>query len=282
MVFTNVQNMIIRNIRFIPTRDTGISKPEGGCSSSDVDYCDWNASFDAMTIQHGVSGVWIDHCEFTDGSNYDGVNPFKSQYKQYDGLLDIKKGADLITISYSKFYNHDKNMLVGANDGDSGDYRITFYRNHFQYIGQRSPRVRFGKVHAVNTLFENHLKSHEGQKYYHQYALGLGYKGQIYSEYNVFDVPGIRPADILGVGFDNWSQYFTDVGSWLNDTPVDLNSAAEKVINAREAQEKQGLSYLGRATWKPSDFYDYPVITNAEQVRNIVKTNAGVGIVNPR
>lgn len=282
VVFTDVENLIIRNLRFIPTRDSGLSSnPECSPTTTDTDYCDWNASYDAMTIQNGVYGVWIDHCEFTDGPNYDGINPFKSQYKQYDGLLDIKKGADFITISYTKFYNHDKNMLIGSNDSDSGEYRITFFRNYFQYIGQRSPRIRFGRVHIVNTVYENHLKVAENQKYYHQYAIGLGHLSQAYSEYNVFDVPGAQADDLLGVGFDSWSQYFTDVGSWLNDVPVDLNAAAERVINAQEAEQNEGLDYIGPVNWNPRSFYNYPVLTDPDQIRNIVKSSAGAGKISP-
>ena len=54
--------------------------------AGDYDSNDW----DFVTIGDGggvTSGIWVDHCTFT---------------KSYDGVLDIKKGASAITISWSE------------------------------------------------------------------------------------------------------------------------------------------------------------------------------------
>ena len=38
----------------------------------------------------------------------------------HDGLLDIIRGSDLLTISYNHFKNHDKGLLIGNSDSRAG------------------------------------------------------------------------------------------------------------------------------------------------------------------
>ncbi len=76
----NGTNLILRNLRF----DELWEWDEGTRGAYDAN--DW----DFVTIGDGggvTSGIWVDHCTFT---------------KAYDGVLDIKKGASAITISWSE------------------------------------------------------------------------------------------------------------------------------------------------------------------------------------
>jgi pectate lyase len=76
----NGTNLILRNLKF----DELWEWDEGTRGAYDTN--DW----DFVTIGDGggvTSGVWVDHCTFT---------------KAYDGVLDIKKGASNITISWSE------------------------------------------------------------------------------------------------------------------------------------------------------------------------------------
>ncbi len=75
----NGTNLILRNLRF----DELWEWDEG--TRGDYDSNDW----DFVTIGDGggvTSGIWVDHCTFT---------------KAYDGVLDIKRGASAITMSWS-------------------------------------------------------------------------------------------------------------------------------------------------------------------------------------
>ncbi|HEX5160968.1 MAG TPA: chitobiase/beta-hexosaminidase C-terminal domain-containing protein [Steroidobacteraceae bacterium] len=75
----NGTNLILRNLRF----DELWEWDEG--TRGDYDSNDW----DFVTIGDGggvTSGIWVDHCTFT---------------KAYDGVLDIKRGASRITVSWS-------------------------------------------------------------------------------------------------------------------------------------------------------------------------------------
>lgn len=271
------KNIIVRNIRFISGKDTGWAYESfSKCTYVDKDFCPSNADPDSLTLQ-GTTRAWVDHNEFTDGADFNGVNSNKAFYKMYDGLVDIKKGADFITLSYNKFSNHDKSILIGANDSIDGEYRITFYRNWFQYTGQRTPRVRNGQVHILNNVYEGVKRTTEDRPYHMTYVIGLGFNGKAFSERNAFDIQGASATQLLSANFDEWSQYFTDVGSWLNGSPVDLNAAAAEVINAQNTAEKANKPFLGPVTWAPGDHYGYSPVTNVEQLRQVVKNNSGVG-----
>lgn len=270
------KNIIVRNLRFVSGKDTGWAYESfSKCTYVDKDFCASNADPDSLTLQ-GVQRAWVDHCEFTDGADFNGVNPNKAFYKMYDGLLDIKKGSDFITLSYNKFSNHDKSMLIGSSDVNDGEYRITFYRNWFSYTGQRTPRIRNGQVHILNNLYEGVKRTTEDRPYHMTYALGLGFNGKAYSEHNAFDIQGAAATDLVSANFDAWSQYFTDVGSWLNGAPVDLNAAAASVINAKNIAENDTKPFLGPVTWSPRDHYAYTPLTTVDEVRALVKANAGV------
>jgi pectate lyase len=73
-------NLILRNLKFDELWEWDEA------SKGDYDSNDW----DFVTIGDGggvTSGIWVDHCTFT---------------KSYDGVLDIKKGASAVTISWSE------------------------------------------------------------------------------------------------------------------------------------------------------------------------------------
>lgn len=103
-----------------------------------------NASDDSINVQYSTN-VWIDHNDLSAG---------------YDGLVDIKRASDYITVSWNKVHDHDKDMLLGHSDDnsseDSGKLRVTYVHNWFNGTVQRNPRVRFGNpVHVLNNYFYN-------------------------------------------------------------------------------------------------------------------------------
>jgi pectate lyase len=103
---------------------------------------------DAVQINR-ASNVWVDHCEFYSdrehGKDY------------YDGLLDIKNEASFITISWSKFHDHYKTILISSNDQSPQDSvtRVTFHHNYFYNCGSRLPSIRFGTAHIFNNYYKN-------------------------------------------------------------------------------------------------------------------------------
>ncbi|MCE5186939.1 MAG: carbohydrate-binding protein [Planctomycetaceae bacterium] len=103
---------------------------------------------DCITID-GVTNIWIDHCTFTDAG---------------DGAVDIKNGADYVTVSWCKFQypsstEHTFCNLIGHSDDnadkDMGRLRVTFHHNWYSTLcHERMPSVRFGKAHIYNTYFD--------------------------------------------------------------------------------------------------------------------------------
>ncbi|MEU8118414.1 right-handed parallel beta-helix repeat-containing protein [Spirillospora sp. NPDC049024] len=101
------------------------------------------ASDDAINVQYSTN-VWIDHNDLSDG---------------YDGLTDIKRASDYITVSWNHYHDHDKTALLGHSDGNGGEdlghLRVTYVHNWFDGTNQRHPRVRFANpVHVFNNYYK--------------------------------------------------------------------------------------------------------------------------------
>jgi pectate lyase len=126
-------NIIIRNLKF---RDLWVLDPSGNYDTYGWDY---------VSIESGSHHVWVDHCDFE---------------QAYDGLVDIKGGADFVTVSWNVFRLQKKGHLVGASDNaagtDRGHFNVTFHHNWYDRVDERLPRMRFGNAHVFN-LFCNDL-----------------------------------------------------------------------------------------------------------------------------
>lgn len=186
-----VDNVIIRNIRFEDAADCFPQwDPTDGADGN------WNSLYDNISVT-GSTHVWIDHNTFTDGANPDSSQPvyFGRPYQVHDGELDITHASDLVTVSWNRFADHDKTMLIGSTNNpanDSGKLNVTVHHNHFSNTLQRLPRVRFGKVHVYNNLYD--IPDPET----FIYALGVGVQSQIYAEANYFRLGrGVEPATLL-------------------------------------------------------------------------------------
>jgi pectate lyase len=113
------RNVIIRNLTFTGSGD------------------------DAVNIEESARNIWIDHNDLSGA---------------YDGLVDIKRGTDFVTVSWNRFHRQDKTALLGHSDDngaqDRGHLRVTYVHNWFQGTGQRHPRVRFANpVHVLNNYY---------------------------------------------------------------------------------------------------------------------------------
>lgn len=105
---------------------------------------------DVINVQNGSHHIWFNHLDISDGG---------------DGNLDIKQGADYITVSWCKFYytdsSHDHRLSCligsGAGDHDDTDYNklhITYHHNWFDdYVSARMPRIMYGRGHVYNNYY---------------------------------------------------------------------------------------------------------------------------------
>ncbi|MGX4594359.1 pectate lyase family protein [Leuconostoc sp. JNUCC 76] len=217
----NGSNVIVRNITFENAYDYFPQwDPTDGTSGN------WNSQYDNLTVTGG-SNVWVDHNQFSDGSQTDNKNGsyYGREYQHHDGLVDIVNGANNVTLSYNQLQNHDKSMNIGNSDSktsDLGKLQVTMHHNHFDNLIQRQPRVRFGKVHIYN----NYYSATDSSIYKFMYAFGLGKQSRVYAQNNTFDVPTASINDIAKVfGGKN----FTDNGNLLNGKQVEGISKLNKL-----------------------------------------------------
>lgn len=182
---SGVKNVILRNLT--------IEGP--GACDNDCGTAGENRQ-DNITIVNGTTNVWLDHLEILDGE---------------DGNTDITKKSDFITVSNVKFRYTDKsypsgtsgkshrfcNLLGGSDNPDkegADNLSVTFYRTWWgEGVAERQPRVRFGKVHVANCLFDS---KDPGQTH----NIRAGFKANLLIENNAF-IGQKKPIDLYNNDF---------------------------------------------------------------------------------
>jgi pectate lyase len=128
----------------LPVSDSVTSPPANAVHNVIVRNLNFrNAPDDAINVQMFSHHIWIDH---------------NSLSQSFDGLIDVKRGSDYVTVSWNHTFQHTKNMLLGHDDNagaqDIGHLRVTYHHNWFDRTPQRNPRVRFGEpVHVFNNYY---------------------------------------------------------------------------------------------------------------------------------
>jgi pectin methylesterase-like acyl-CoA thioesterase len=169
--------------------------------------------------------VWVDHNLFTDAPVTDDQLPIENGMRKqcHDGALDIGNASDYVTVSYNRFMQHEKNMLIGSGDdatGDEGHLRVTIHHNIFEDVAERSPRVRYGRVHVYNNLYLGD-RGKDKAAYRHGYSIGVGHQSRILSERNVFEVAGAKECRaVIRKPSANAPGDLRDRGSLLNGAPA--------------------------------------------------------------
>ncbi|GAA3793000.1 pectate lyase [Streptomyces coacervatus] len=255
----NANNVIIRNLDLRDAYDCfPVWQPNTGGLG------DWKTTYDNIWLT-GATHVWIDHITASDKGHPDAKEPtyFARNYLRHDGLLDITNGSDLVTVSWSRFADHDKAMLIGNSDsatGDRGKLRVTLHHNQFESVVQRAPRVRFGQVH----VYDNRYVVPEGAEY--RYSLGVSTESAIYAENNAFHTPGhVEAADLV----KSWNgTALHQTGTLFNGWPVDLLA----VYNAYNSGSERDLT--ADVGWTPTL---HTKIDSAEAADREVARGAGAG-----
>eukprot|EP00942_MAST-04A_sp_MAST-4A-sp1_P007548 g7548.t1 len=186
---------------------------------------------DAIQVYGQYERIWIHRCSL---SNY------------RDGLIDLTGGATDITVSWNKFSNHNKVMLIGwgVEDTATKNTRVTIHHNWFYKTNQRHPRVRYAKVHLYNNYYEK----------WGFYAVACSQESECYSEKNLYKAGGDKKKAIeTKAGDDN--------------KHGKVESHGDKFENGAEKDIKGSV-------FKPSDFYGYSA-ESTSGLANRVTNKAG-------
>jgi pectate lyase len=254
----------------------------------------WNTEYDSISVMN-AEAVWI--------------NEPTQKTAHHDGHVDVTLLATKVTISNNHFMSHDKGNLLGGSDVANlvpgygpGKIDVTFFGNYYQNMIQRMPRVRFGRVHAYNNVYDaNRLASFV-------YRLGdawaTGTAAKLVTENNLFDILNnnltvpriinyastVANRDLCvsaGYSAAECGTYYGNAGTWVTmrtattsaTTQVDT-FAALQAIQAGSASNAPLMQ--ASAFWLPSQTYGYtlaPVATPEERasLRSQVIGNAGAG-----
>ncbi|WP_416147432.1 RICIN domain-containing protein [Salipaludibacillus sp. HK11] len=226
----NAQNVIVQNLSI-----HHVSQGEGT----------------SIEVTQGSKNIWIDHNEFY--SELDG----NDDRDYYDGLVDIKRNSEFITVSWNKFENHWKSMLVGHTDNASlAPDNITYHHNYFNNLNSRVPLIRFADVHMFNNFFKDIQDT----------AINSRMGARVFVENNYFDNVGSGQNDPTtgqiksAVG---WFYGSSSTGYW--------NLSGNEFINTPSNHLSSTTNYTPP--------YSYQV-QSAIQARTSVEQNSGVGVVN--
>jgi pectate lyase len=187
---------------------------------------------DCINVQMFTHHVWIDHNDFSN---------------QTDGALDVKRGSDFVTISWNRFHDSDKNMLLGHDDSngaqDIGRLRVSYHHNFFDGSIQRNPRVRFGEpVHVYNNYF--------------------------------LHITGYGVASQMNAGVLVENNYFDDVEK---PTRVDVGGDPGRIVVRGNINVNTEDPLVERGSvQEASQFYSY-TLNPAANIPAIVSAGAGVG-----
>jgi pectate lyase len=225
----NADNVIVRNLELRDAYDCfPVWQPNTGGLG------DWKAAYDNLWLNN-ASHVWIDHVTASDKGRPDEKEPtyYARNHLRHDGLLDITNGSDLVTVSWSRFADHDKAMLIGNSDsaaGDRGRLRVTLHHNEFASVVQRAPRVRFGQVHLYNNRYVVPEDAHD-----YRYSIGVSTESRIHAENNAFTTPAhVEAADLV----KSWNGTALHAsGTLFNGYPVDLTA----IYNAYNSGSERDL-----------------------------------------
>ncbi len=260
---SKIDNVIIRNIKVTNPCDLTPKWDSGDGAGN------YNSEFDGTTID-GATHVWLDHMWYTDAPYTDDMEPLGNTDKNgvrkrvqcHDGAVDVKNGADYVTISNSVIEEHDKTDLVGASDSrtsDDGHLKVSFLANLYRNSAERSPRVRFGQVHVADNYYAG---SKTDIAYPYLYSIGTGLKSKIISDDNVFEITGATAGKCTDVVYNpnsaNPEGAFVDTGSTINGAALTGCTAPTSV------------------GWSLPSGYSYPKLATS-QVKTYVQANAGTG-----
>jgi pectate lyase len=264
------RNIIIRNVTFEDVYDCFPAwTPSRNADGTWTGTGSWDSEYDAISLRESER-VWIDRNEFRDLTTLDSTLPtiFGATYQIHDGLVDITNASDRVTVSWNRFIDHDKTMLIGSSDNapaDVGRLRVTLHHNLFENVGQRAPRVRYGQVHVYN----NYYVIRDPDRYGYSWGVGvqpLPVASGIFAENNFFRTDTSVTPDQFISRFSNGRAIVAD-GTLHN--AASENHGVDPLAEYNAVREPD---LLGNVGWTPTLFL---AVDPTHRVPSLVESRAG-------
>lgn len=233
LLINGKENIVIRNLKIWNAEDYFPLWYQSGENN-------YNSVYDNITIDSS-KWIWIDHCTLgEDKYTYDKVDTpvGKLDWVTYDGAIDVGRSSQYVTISWCKFFNHDKTLLIGYGSeytGDEKKLQVTVHHNYFENCKSRLPLVRYGIVHVYKNTYYCDDRNNSG------FCIGVGYKSKIYAEQNVFNNCK------YGIRIENKNLSESEQGKIFYDENID-NSTYWDVTKKAQCED---------IAWNPLNSYIY-------------------------
>lgn len=194
-----------------------------------------NCNPDALAFRK-THHVWVDHCDLSSSA---------------DGLLDYTLGSSYLSVSWTKFSDHDKVSICNSGTQhfeDNGRERATYHHCWFDNTTQRNPRFGYGLGHVFNNYYTKNSSYCVG---YHTQAkvvventwfsntnnpLNQMYTGDSYTA---------NYADVLARNnkFESVSGNKKDTGTGFDISRYyDYSDALDKLDNVKDLSAQMGLA----------------------------------------
>lgn len=169
----------------------------GGAHNVEFKNLTFDQFFDDAIEIHGggtgvrASNVWVHNNTFGYGQNkFLNIPNTDPDQAKGDGATDIVNHARNYTVAYNHYAGSSKVMLIGGGTGSISAHYGTVHHNWFQGSEERTPRVRNGRVHVFNNLYEDvqgHPYHNVLLERYTGYGIGAAHNATIWAEGNIFD-----------------------------------------------------------------------------------------------
>jgi pectate lyase len=188
---------------------------------------------DAITVLAGSHDIWIDHSSF-------------STYP--DGQVDITQASTDVTVSWCRFQNHVKVMLISSNAEATADtvIRVTLHHNWFDQTDYYHPRLRFGKAHTFDNFYDRWGSA----------GIAVAMGGEIASENNIFAAATNTDALLTQAGTDPLPGLARSTGDWLLGGAVVVQTQPDVVFS-------------------PAAYYAYRTEVADDALRTSISSGAG-------
>ncbi len=251
IAFLYAKSIEVRNLTFdkTPVDAVGLYAPDG-------------------TTEYGW--YWIHHNTFNRGYDPSSAEPGD----ECIDLMDIRN----VTVSYNKFDNVGKAMLVGGWEYDY-HLNVTIHHNYFHEVAQRTPNSRNANIHNYNNYYYDCTDALSPRTYTYVFSEENYFIKVNYPTYNFSD-------EIWGV-VKSWNEIYERCGDtykvfFVKDRAEVLDAERIKYSCSPDRQ----TDYSAFDT-DPALFYydaenkrsDVEILHKAEQVPDVIPVYAGAGVL---